>query len=100
MDKLSLEIEVSHTNLHEGASYDVSVVRIRAIDENGNLLPYSNEAIKLTVEGPIELIGPDMISLRGGMSGFYVKTTGEKGKAKVNIYCPRVEDQTVEFEID
>ena len=55
---------------------------------------------KLTVEGPIELIGPDMISLRGGMSGFYVKTTGEKGKAKVTISCPRVEDQTVEFEIN
>ena len=99
MNKMSLKIEVSHTDLREGASYDVSAVRIRAVDENGNLLPYSNEAIKLTVEGPIELIGPDMISLRGGMSGFYVKTIGEKGKAKVNISCPRVEDHTVEFEI-
>lgn len=100
MEKMSLKIEASHTNLHEGASYDVSAVRICAVDENGNLLPYSNEAIKLTVEGPIELIGPDIISLRGGMSGFYVKTTGEKGKAKVNISCPRVEDQIVEFEIN
>ena len=100
MERISLEIEASHTNLHEGASYDVSAVRIRAVDENGNLLPYSNEAIKLTVEGPIELIGPDIISLRGGMSGFYVKTTGEKGKAKVTISCPRVEDQTVKFEIN
>lgn len=100
MEKISLEIEASHTNLREGVSYDVSAVRIRAVDENGNLLPYSNEAIKLTVEGPIELIGPDMISLRGGMSGFYVKTTGEKGKAKVTVSCPRVEDQTVEFEVN
>ncbi len=100
MDKISLEIEVSHTNLHEGNSYDVAVVRIRAVDENGNLLPYSNEAIKLTSEGPIELIGPDIFSLRGGMGAFYVKTTGEKGEAKVRISCPRVEDKIIDFEIN
>ena len=100
MNEMSLKIEVSHTKLHEGNSYDVSVVRIHAVDENGNLLPYCNEAIKLMVEGGIELIGPDMISLRGGMTGFYVKTTGEKGEAKVKISCPRVEDIIIEFEIN
>ena len=100
MNKISLEIEVSHTNLHEGNSYDVSVARIRAIDENGNLLSYSNEAIKVTADGPIEIIGPDMFSLRGGMAGFYVKTTGEKGEAKVKISCPRVEDKVIEFRIN
>ena len=100
MNRLGLEINVSHTNLHEGTSYDVAVVRICAVDENGNLLSYSNEAIKLTAEGPIELIGPDMFSLRGGMSGFYVKTTGEKGEANVKISCPRLEDEVIEFEIN
>ena len=28
-----------------------------------------------------------------------VKTTGEKGKAKVKISCPRVEDKIIEFEV-
>ena len=100
MDKLSLEARVSNTKLHEGTSYDVSVVRIRAVDENGNLLPYCNEAIKVTTEGPIELIGPDMFALRGGMSGFYVKTTGEAGRARVKLSCPRLEDKVIEFEIN
>ena len=100
MNKMSLDIQVSHTNLHEGNSYDVAAVRILAIDENGNLLPYCNEAIKLSVEGPIEFIGPDIFSLRGGMAGFYVKTTGEKGEAKVKISCPRVEDILIDFEIN
>ena len=100
MNKISLKIDVSHTNLHEGNSYDVAAVKIHAVDENGNLLPYSSEAIKLTAEGPIEIIGPDIFSLRGGMAGFYVKTTGEKGGAKVKISCPRVEDQIIEFEIN
>ena len=100
MNRLGLEINVSHTNLHEGTSYDVAVVRIRAVDENGNLLPYSNDAIKVSAEGPVEFIGPDIFSLRGGMAGFYVKTTGEKGRAKVKISCPRVEDEVIEFEIN
>ena len=99
MTKMSFDVEVSHTTLHEGKSYDVAAVRILAVDENGNLLPYSNEAIKITVEGPIALIGPDIFSLRGGMTGFYVKTTGKKGKAKVKISCSRVEDIIIDFEI-
>ena len=100
MNNISLKIDVSHTNLHEDNSYDVAVVRIRAVDENGNLLPYSNEAIRLTAEGQVEIIGPDMFSLRGGIAGFYVKTIGEKGKGKVIISCPRVEDKIIDFEIN
>ena len=100
MHKMSLATEVSHTDLHEGDSYDVAAVRIRAVDENGNLLTYSNEAIKVTLEGPIEIIGPDIFALRGGMAGFYVKTTGEKGAAKVKISCPRVKDIIIDFEIN
>ena len=99
MNKMHLEINAPITVLSEKTSYDVAVVRIRAIDENGNLLPYSNEAIKLTIEGPLEIIGPDITSLRGGMSAFYLKTIGEKGKARVTISCSRVETQTLEFEI-
>ena len=97
---MSLETEVSHTDLREGNSYDVAAVRIRAVDENGNILPYSNDAIQVTAEGPVEFIGPDIFALRGGMAGFYVKTTGEKGRAKVKISCPRVEDIIIEFEIN
>ena len=99
MSKMHLEIDVSSTVLQESNSYDVAVIRIRAIDENENLLPYSNEAIRITIDGSLEIIGDDMISLRGGMGAFYVKTTGEKGKARVKISCPRLDDQYIEFEM-
>ena len=99
MNEIRLEIEASSSILREGNSYDVAVIRIRAIDENGNLLPYSNEAIKINVEGPIQVIGNDIIALRGGMSAFYVKTIGQKGTARVTVSCPRVEDRIIEFEI-
>ena len=99
MSKMSLETEVSHTDLREGNSYDVAAVRIRAVDENGNILPYSNDAIQVTAEGPVEFIGPDIFALRGGMAGFYVKTTGEAGRARVKLSCPRLEDKVIEFKI-
>ncbi len=99
MSKMHLEFDVPNTVLSEKTSYDVGVVRIRATDENGNLLPYSNEAIKLTVDGPLELIGPDMISLRGGMSAFYVKTIGEKGRARVTVSSSFTNNANILFDI-
>ena len=99
MRKPKLEVKVSHTSLHEGTTYDVASIRIRAVDENGNLIPYYQEPIKIEVEGPLTLIGGDVISLKGGMGGLYVKTTGEKGAAKVRLVNPQLETIETFFEI-
>ena len=99
MNKPSLAVEVSTHILEEKNSYDVAAVRIRAVDEHENTLPYCGEALELSVEGPIELIGPKVIPLRGGMSGTYVKTIGESGKAKLTIFNPQLGEVKVEFEI-
>ena len=100
MSEMHLEIAISSNTLTENNSYDMAVIRISALDENGNLLPYCNEAIKVSVDGPLQIVGPDLISLRGGMTGVYVKTMGEKGSAKVIISCPRVEDTIIDFKIN
>ena len=99
MRKPALEAKVSHTRLHEGSTYDVASIRIRAIDENHNLLPFYQEPIKVEVEGPVAVIGGDVLSLKGGMGGLYIKTLGEKGKAKVRLVNPQYETVEVEFEI-
>ena len=99
MRKPSLEVKVSHTKLREGNTYDVAAIRIRAIDENQNLLPFYQEPIKVEVEGPIAIIGGDVLSLKGGMGGLYVKTLGEKGKAKLRLVNPQCETVEIEFEI-
>ena len=96
--KVDLNIEVTHTELVESITYDVAGIRIKAIDELGNTLPYYQEAIKLSVEGPIKLIGPSLISLKGGMSGTYVKTLGEIGEAKLIIECNDIK-RVIEFNI-
>ena len=99
MRSVHLETKVSHTKLHEGSTYDVAAIRIRAVDENENLLPYFQEPIKIEVEGPLTVIGDDVISLKGGMGGLYVKTTGEKGEAKVRLVNPQLEAIEIAFYI-
>ena len=99
MRKPALEAKVSHTRLHEGSTYDVAAIRIRAIDENANLLPFYQEPIRVETEGPIQVIGGDVLSLKGGMGGLYIKTIGEKGKAKLRLVNPQCETVEVDFEI-
>ena len=99
MNKPGLAVNVSSNVLEEKNSYDVAAVRIHAVDENKNLLNYCSEALELSVEGPIELIGPRIVPLRGGMTGTYVKSMGEKGKAVLIISNPQLGKVKVEFEI-
>lgn len=66
-----------------GGTYDVATVRITAVDQFGNLLPYYQEPIALGVTGPLGLIGPGVVSFKGGMCGTYVKTMGSEGSANV-----------------
>lgn len=85
MKKVILKAEASHTVLKEEETYDVAAIRICATDENGNVLPYYQEPVSIQVEGPAELIGPDIISLKGGMGGTYIKTIGADGTIKLTF---------------
>ena len=83
--KPHIEISADRTNLLDGDTYDVAAIRIRALDEFGNTLPYYQEPVVLKTEGDIEIIGPNVISLKGGMGGTYVKTKGVSGKASLLV---------------
>lgn len=85
--------------LKEGKTYDVAEIRINMQDENGNVLAFYNDAVSITAEGPIEIIGPNVISLSGGMGGTYVRTTGAEGKAVIIISAQTGEIKKVSFEI-
>lgn len=100
MTRRELYVDVDHTDLHEDTSYDVAAVRIEDRDEYGNVLPFSNDPVTFEVEGPVELIGPSVVSLQGGMGGTYIKTTGKKGKAKLIIKTQNGETHSVDFEVN
>ena len=99
MNSMMLEVNISSNTLTERTSYDVAAITVKAIDENGNLLPYCNEPISIQSDELLEIIGQSSISLRGGMGGFYVKTVGKKGRSTVTLSCPRVENIKLEIDI-
>ncbi|MBO7196036.1 MAG: glycoside hydrolase family 2 protein [Clostridia bacterium] len=99
MTKGSLKADAYKTTLIESESYDVTAIRIRAVDENGNALYFSSEPVSIRVEGPVEIIGPHITSLKGGMSGTYVKTMGDRGKATVILSSPDLGEVKVDLDV-
>ena len=69
------------------------------MSEKNNLLPFNQDIVTLSTEGPIEIIGPKAVSLRGGMGGTYVKTVGEAGEAKVIVQAEGLEPITIDLTI-
>jgi len=97
--RMVLDVKADHTDLREGATYDVAAIRITARDQNGNRLPFCNEAVELTADGPIEIIGPKLAQLRGGCGGTYVKTTGGRGSGALTLRCGQAEPVCIPFEV-
>ena len=81
VQSVRLECTVHNPILTDGPTWDCAAVSLRAIDQNGNLLPYCGEAVQLRVDDPLKIIGPSVVPLRGGMAGTYLATTGEAGRA-------------------
>lgn len=99
-NKVNIIAEPSKTNLRELTTYDVARVQIKAVSEYQNILTYYDEPVVLKAEGPIEIIGPKLLSLKGGQTATYVKTTGKFGAAKLIIESERNPAITIDFKVD
>ena len=99
MNKASIKADAYRTTLTEGDTYDMTTIRITAVDEYGNLLNYSNEPITISVEGPVEIVGPSVVPLRGGMGGTYIKTTGKEGPAAVILSSPNLGEVKISLSV-
>ena len=97
--KIRLEAEADHTILTEQHSYDVALVRIRAVDDHGNVLPFYQEPVRLITEGDISIIGPDTIALQGGMGGTYVKSLGRSGQGALLLQSLTAGEVRIPFQI-
>lgn len=97
--EIRLEAEADHTILTEQHSYDVALVRIRAVDDHGNVLPFYQEPVRLIAEGDISIIGPDTIALQGGMGGTYVKSLGRSGQGTLLLQSLTAGEVRIPFQI-
>jgi beta-galactosidase len=97
--KFGLIIEADTTQLCEDETYDVAAIRIRAVDEWGNTLPYYQEPLELKAVGSVTIIGPEIISLKGGMAGTYVRTKGESGGGTLSVNQKDLGEVIVNFDV-
>ena len=103
--KLHIDTIVSNTTLYEGDTYDVASIRIIIKDENDNQAVFYNDPVVLSIEGnEIEIIGPKLAKIAGGMGGTYIKTNGKKGRASIKLslqdaWIDNFYDVTIDFEI-
>jgi beta-galactosidase len=80
-----LEVDVEDLVLEETDTYQTTKVNVTHVNNNGNILSYSNEVIKVDIDGPLTIIGPSTIPFIGGHASFYVKTQHKKGQATLHI---------------
>jgi beta-galactosidase len=99
MKKIIIKADIDHSELVEKNTYDVAAIRINAVDEYNNILPYFNDVVSFETQGAIELIGPSVTSFHGGMGGTYIRTTGRAGSGRLIIRSAQAEDVNVEVDV-
>ena len=97
--KLHLEVTPSHTELTEGDTYDMAAVRVRILDEYGSPAPYAQLPVTFRLEGAAELVGPETVTAEGGMTGTYVRTTGQTGTAVLTVTTSQTEAVRIAFTV-
>lgn len=66
-------------------SYDATRVCVTALDNLGGRMPYIQECVRVTIDGPARLLGPDMFPLSAGTSAFWIATTGKPGTVTIHV---------------
>jgi beta-galactosidase len=70
-------------------------VMIRGLDQAGHKLPFLFEPVEIEVEGAGRRIGPGLVPLRGGSTGFWLESTGQPGPITVRVSSPRFAPATI-----
>ena len=100
VQKVSIETTLSSGSLMEDKTYDVVEIRVRAVDQYQNVLPFYNDPLLVKVEGPAELIGPALTSFEGGQTGLYLRSTGKSGEVRVTLGCVGAEPVQIKLTAD
>jgi beta-galactosidase len=73
----------------------------RALDQTGHKLPFLFDPVEVSVDGPAHVLGPSLLSLRGGAIGFWV--TGARdatGPVRISVRSERFDTATVHLKVE
>ena len=85
----TLQVLADDTALH-AQEKDATRVIVRALDQAGRLLPFLDDVVQVEVTGAARLLGPTLLTLKGGTTGFWVETTGTVGDIQVRVSTRRM----------
>lgn len=88
----TLQVQVDDTTLRADEK-DATRVIVRALDQAGRVLPFLDDIATIEVSGAAKLLGPDSLPIKGGITGFWVETTGAVGDIAVRISTRRLGEQ-------
>jgi len=78
---------------------DTTRVVLRVSDEFGAIRPFANDAIKLALEGPAEIIGDNPFALVGGTGAIWIRAKEQPGMVHLTATHPFLGAQQVQIEI-
>lgn len=88
-DPVAHALEVVPDATEIGADGDTTRIMVRAIDQSGRTLPFFPEPVSITVSGAAERLGPGLVPLRAGSTGFWLRSTGS-GPITVTVTSERL----------
>jgi len=78
---------------------DATRVVIRVTDEFGAIRPFANDAIRLALEGPADIIGDNPFALIGGTGAIWIRAKEQAGAARLTATHQTLGKQQVQLEI-
>jgi beta-galactosidase len=78
---------------------DSTRVCLRVTDEFGAVRPFANDAIKLEIEGPTEIVGDNPFSLVGGTGAVWIRAQKKPGNMHLKAIHPSLGAQQAEIQI-
>jgi beta-galactosidase len=78
---------------------DSTRVVLRVTDEFGAIRPFANDAIRLELEGPAEIVGDNPFALVGGTGAVWIRAGDQAGKVRLRGTHPQLGPREVEIEI-
>jgi hypothetical protein len=99
MTKHTIVDDVNRRNAHNTFTELLKMGVIPVVNENDTVAVYSQLPVCFKCQGAGELVGPAIVTAEGGMTGTYLKTTGETGEAILTVKAGDLAPVQLRFEI-
>ncbi len=74
---------------------DATRVALRITDQFGNVQPYADDPVELSLEGPADLIGDPLFAMPGGQGAVWVRAREQPGTIRLTAKHARLGTKTV-----